>query len=257
MPAPLRAPDPAEQAVPRADAVRAQRRARDARGLRAGARRLPGRTARLRQRGPAAADRRRPPAVPDHGPAARAREGLLGAGRGPTGRRRPGAAARRRRAAGRAHAYGRGAGNRAAGRAVAARAADPVARGDSHGLARTDAARRPQSPGTAHDGRRGVATLRLVRAAIGPWTLDGLAPGSWREVPEDRVREWRTGWQLASGGASDSGADRRPSRPRAGAPRSVSARPGDARSASPPRAPARSSGADRPASGRRGPGPRR
>ena len=27
----------------------------------------------------------------------------------------------------------------------------------------------------------GLPTLRLIRAAIGPHTLDGLAPGSWRE----------------------------------------------------------------------------
>ena len=32
----------------------------------------------------------------------------------------------------------------------------------------------------------GLPTLRLVRAAIGPWTLKGLAPGEWRRevVPE-------------------------------------------------------------------------
>jgi 23S rRNA pseudouridine2457 synthase len=28
----------------------------------------------------------------------------------------------------------------------------------------------------------GHPTLRLVRRAIGAWTMDGLAPGSWREV---------------------------------------------------------------------------
>lgn len=28
----------------------------------------------------------------------------------------------------------------------------------------------------------GLPTLRLVRHAIGPWTVDGLAPGEWREV---------------------------------------------------------------------------
>jgi 23S rRNA pseudouridine2457 synthase len=27
----------------------------------------------------------------------------------------------------------------------------------------------------------GLPTLRLVRSAIGPYTLDGLAPGQWRE----------------------------------------------------------------------------
>ena len=29
----------------------------------------------------------------------------------------------------------------------------------------------------------GHPTLRLVRRRIGDWTLDGLAPGEWREVP--------------------------------------------------------------------------
>ncbi|CAL93718.1 pseudouridine synthase [Azoarcus olearius] len=28
----------------------------------------------------------------------------------------------------------------------------------------------------------GFPTLRLLRVAIGPWRLDGLAPGAWREV---------------------------------------------------------------------------
>ncbi|PJJ97439.1 pseudouridine synthase [Lysobacteraceae bacterium NML91-0213] len=28
----------------------------------------------------------------------------------------------------------------------------------------------------------GLPTLRLVRVAIGPWTLDDLAPGQWREL---------------------------------------------------------------------------
>jgi len=29
----------------------------------------------------------------------------------------------------------------------------------------------------------GLPTLRLVRVRIGPWSLDDLAPGQWREVP--------------------------------------------------------------------------
>jgi 23S rRNA pseudouridine2457 synthase len=29
----------------------------------------------------------------------------------------------------------------------------------------------------------GLPTLRLVRVAIGPWALEGLAPGEWREAP--------------------------------------------------------------------------
>jgi len=28
----------------------------------------------------------------------------------------------------------------------------------------------------------GLPTLRLIRWAVGPWTVDGLAPGQWREV---------------------------------------------------------------------------
>jgi 23S rRNA pseudouridine2457 synthase len=78
----------------------------------------------------------------------------------------------------------------------------------------------------------GLPTLRLVRAAIGPWTLAGLAPGRWREVPEAELSAWR-------------------------ASPSVSARPGGGRSASPPRAPARSSGGGRRTNDRRGRGPRR
>jgi 23S rRNA pseudouridine2457 synthase len=31
----------------------------------------------------------------------------------------------------------------------------------------------------------GYPTLRLVRVAIGPWRLDGLAPGQWREIQVD------------------------------------------------------------------------
>lgn len=31
----------------------------------------------------------------------------------------------------------------------------------------------------------GFPTLRLVRAAIGPFSLDGLAPGAWRDAPLD------------------------------------------------------------------------
>jgi 23S rRNA pseudouridine2457 synthase len=67
----------------------------------------------------------------------------------------------------------------------------------------------------------GHPTLRLVRVGVGPFRLDGLAPGEWRAatVPAE----------LLSG---------------RGAPRF----------ASPARAPARSSGGGPPATGRRGPG---
>jgi len=33
----------------------------------------------------------------------------------------------------------------------------------------------------------GYPTLRLIRAAIGPYSLDGLAPGSWRESDGDQA----------------------------------------------------------------------
>lgn len=29
----------------------------------------------------------------------------------------------------------------------------------------------------------GLPTLRLIRWSVGDWTLDGLAPGEWREIP--------------------------------------------------------------------------
>lgn len=34
----------------------------------------------------------------------------------------------------------------------------------------------------------GLPTLRLIRAGIGPWALEGLAPGQWREVPVPSTR---------------------------------------------------------------------
>jgi len=40
----------------------------------------------------------------------------------------------------------------------------------------------------------GHPTLRLVRWAVGPWTLEGLAPGAWREVPRAEAER-----QLAAG----------------------------------------------------------
>jgi len=37
----------------------------------------------------------------------------------------------------------------------------------------------------------GFPTLRLIRYAIGEWTLDGLAPGEWREVTPSRAGDPR------------------------------------------------------------------
>jgi 23S rRNA pseudouridine2457 synthase len=33
----------------------------------------------------------------------------------------------------------------------------------------------------------GLPTLRLVRVGIGPWRVESLAPGQWREVPRDEA----------------------------------------------------------------------
>ncbi len=39
----------------------------------------------------------------------------------------------------------------------------------------------------------GLFTLRLVRAAIGPLTLEGLAPGEWRLLRPDELKRLREG----------------------------------------------------------------
>lgn len=39
---------------------------------------------------------------------------------------------------------------------------------------------------TAHVG---YPTLRLIRRAIGPWHVDGLAPGCWRRLEFDRIED--------------------------------------------------------------------
>ena len=78
---------------------------------------------------------------------------------------------------------------------------------------------------TLHEGRNrqvrrmtaavGLPTLRLVRAGIGPWRVEGLAPGEWREVPRAEAED-----VLAAGRVN------RPGR----APRSASRARGPARS---------------------------
>src|SRR5688572_20195968 len=37
----------------------------------------------------------------------------------------------------------------------------------------------------------GLPTLRLVRHRIGPWTIEGLAPGQWRELAPAELAELR------------------------------------------------------------------
>ena len=60
----------------------------------------------------------------------------------------------------------------------------------------------------------GLPTLRLVRTAVGPWSVEGLAPGAWREVPREEAEA-----ALAAGRV----------RPSARARRSASRVPGPAR----------------------------
>ncbi|TDY02785.1 pseudouridine synthase [Thiohalophilus thiocyanatoxydans] len=72
----------------------------------------------------------------------------------------------------------------------------------------------------------GYPTLRLIRYAIGPWSLDGLQPGQWREIeqpwpslqqyceshdisaPPDRRRGHRTKRPLSDGRGRRRGPDR-------------------------------------------------
>ena len=79
----------------------------------------------------------------------------------------------------------------------------------------------------------GLPTLRLVRSAVGPFTVAGLSPGEVREVEAQHAAAFRS------------------------ALLGISANARGARSASRPPSPARSSGADRRASGTPGRGRRR
>ena len=36
----------------------------------------------------------------------------------------------------------------------------------------------------------GLPTLRLIRWSVGPWTIQGLAPGEWRAVDEQELRRF-------------------------------------------------------------------
>src|SRR5437868_811731 len=38
----------------------------------------------------------------------------------------------------------------------------------------------------------GLPTLRLIRWSVGPWTIERLAPGAWREVAEEELRRFMT-----------------------------------------------------------------
>ena len=51
----------------------------------------------------------------------------------------------------------------------------------------------------------GLPTLRLLRIALGPWSVEGLAPGAWREVPREEAEvALATGRVRSSGRATRS-----------------------------------------------------
>ncbi|SUX33933.1 Ribosomal large subunit pseudouridine synthase E [Chromobacterium violaceum] len=153
----------------------------DAEVLRAAGRRVSGRTARYRQRRPAAADRRRRLAAPHRRSALEAAQDLLGAGGGRPERRTAGDVAR-----------GVDLGDFVTRPAQVRRIETPelwprnppvrfrktvpdcwleiiISEGKNRQVRRMTA-------------KAGLPTLRLVRVAIGPWRLDGLQPGEMRAI---------------------------------------------------------------------------
>jgi 23S rRNA pseudouridine2457 synthase len=60
----------------------------------------------------------------------------------------------------------------------------------------------------------GHPTLRLVRIAIGPITLEGLEPGQWDAITPEERRELRAGLTGLRRAANRSGAGRRAPRRR-------------------------------------------
>jgi 23S rRNA pseudouridine2457 synthase len=61
----------------------------------------------------------------------------------------------------------------------------------------------------------GLPTLRLVRVGIGPWRVEGLAPGEWREVPRAEAET-----ALGAGRLRTTGRSRRSASPARGPARS-------------------------------------
>ena len=43
----------------------------------------------------------------------------------------------------------------------------------------------------------GFPTLRLIRWAVGPWTLDGLEPSRWRRIPVSELAPAMAGWSVS------------------------------------------------------------
>jgi len=54
----------------------------------------------------------------------------------------------------------------------------------------------------------GLPTLRLVRVAVGPWHVQGLAPGEWREVPREEAEGVLAAGRIRSSGRGPRSASR-------------------------------------------------
>ena len=54
----------------------------------------------------------------------------------------------------------------------------------------------------------GLPTLRLVRVGIGPWRVEGLAPGAWREVPRAEAEAVLAAGRVRSPGRAPRSASR-------------------------------------------------
>jgi 23S rRNA pseudouridine2457 synthase len=75
----------------------------------------------------------------------------------------------------------------------------------------------------------GYPTLRLIRVAIGPWRLDGLLPGQWREVSADALPAGsspRNPLARVNGSATTTGTAAAFARPRQAGGAAVKMRPG-------------------------------
>lgn len=46
----------------------------------------------------------------------------------------------------------------------------------------------------------GLPTLRLIRTAVGPWSVEGIAPGDWRVVPLPEAESVLSGARLSRSG---------------------------------------------------------
>jgi 23S rRNA pseudouridine2457 synthase len=54
----------------------------------------------------------------------------------------------------------------------------------------------------------GHPTLRLIRVAVGPWSVEGLAPGEWREIPREHVERALSAGRVRSSVRSSPAASR-------------------------------------------------